>query len=89
MSENPFVRELEDDDQILALLSTQRSWSAYALCDLEAPHRQYARYIGAVRNGRVTALVLAYCPPSFTSLQPCGDPGDVSMILSQAPRLPV
>jgi RimJ/RimL family protein N-acetyltransferase len=88
LSEMPIVCELDDDDQILELLSTQRPWSAYALCDLDPPHREFARYIGALRGGSLTAAVLVYSPPTFTSLQPFGDPADVSAIMSQAGHLP-
>lgn len=89
--ENDMDREivdLTDDAVIVPVLENQRQWAAYALCDLEQPHRQYARYIGAVRAGRVEAVVLAYAPPGFTSLLPSGSADGVGAILATVPNLP-
>ena len=82
------IVDLTDDAVIVPVLENQRQWAAYALCDLEQPHRQYARYIGAVRAGRVEAVVLAYAPPGFTSLLPSGSADGVGAILATVPNLP-
>lgn len=85
---NEGIVDLTDDRAIVPVLEERRRWAAYALCDLEQPHRQYARYIGAVRGGRAEAVVLAYAPPGFTSLLPCGSAEGVRTILARAPDLP-
>jgi RimJ/RimL family protein N-acetyltransferase len=82
------IVELDDDRQIAPMLESQRAWAAYALCDLEAPHRQHARFIGAVTAGRVTAVVLVYTPAGFTSVLPSGEPEDVAAILAETRDLP-
>jgi GNAT superfamily N-acetyltransferase len=82
------IVELGDDRQIAPLLESQRAWAAYALCDLEPPHRRHARFIGAVNGGRVTAVVLVYTPAGFTSVLPSGDPEDVAAILAETIDLP-
>ncbi len=82
------IVDLTDDAVIVPVLENQRHWAAYALCDLEPPHRQYARYIGAVRAGRVEAVTLVYAPPGFTSLLPSGSADGVRAILAGAPDLP-
>jgi RimJ/RimL family protein N-acetyltransferase len=79
---------LDDDPQIASFLESQRAWAAYALCDLEPPHRQYARFIGALSQGRLRAVVLIYAPPGFTSVLPTGEPEDVAAILAEATDLP-
>ncbi len=80
--------ELDDDRQIASVLEAQRAWAAYALCDLEPPHRQYARFIGAMADGGLRAVVLIYTPPGFTSVLPTGDPEAVAAILAEAADLP-
>ncbi len=82
------ILELHDDRHIASFLEYRRAWAAYALCDLEAPHRQYARFIGALTDGRVTAVVLVYAPPGFTSVLPSGEPEDVAAILAETTGLP-
>jgi len=82
------IVDLTDDAVIVPVLENQRHWAAYALCDLEPPHRQYARYIGAVRAGRVEAVALVYAPPGFTSLLPSGSADGVRAILAGASDLP-
>jgi GNAT superfamily N-acetyltransferase len=82
------IIELNDDRQIASLLESQRTWAAYALCDLEPPHRRHARFIGAVTAGRLTAVVLVYTPPGFTSVLPSGEPADVAAILAETTDLP-
>jgi ribosomal protein S18 acetylase RimI-like enzyme len=83
------IIELEDDALLTAVLEPQRRWSAYALCDLEPPHRQYARFIGARRNGVLRTVVLVYRPPGFTSVLPCGRSEDVAAILAATEGLPL
>ena len=83
------VVELEDEGRIAAALADDRGWAAYALCDLEPANRRYARYVGAIQDGRVLAVVLAYSPPGFTSIVPCGDPAGVAAILRHAQGLPL
>ena len=85
---NESVVDLTDDAAIVPVLEAQRHWAAYALCDLEPPHRPYARYIGAVRAGRVDAVALVYAPPGFTSLLPSGSAEGVRAILAGARDLP-
>ena len=82
------ILELQDDALLTAVLEPQRRWAAYALCDLEPPHRQYARFIGAMRDGVLRAVVLVYCPPGFTSVLPCGPAEEVAAILTKAEELP-
>jgi GNAT superfamily N-acetyltransferase len=82
------VTDLQADDAIVPLLEQDRVWAAYALCDLEQPQRQYARYVGAVRDGRTTAIVLVYAPPGFTSLSTYGAEVALRPIVAQAPNLP-
>jgi len=88
VSEQGTVVELEDDTVIAAVLELQRRWAAYALCDLEPPHRQYARFIGAARDGTIRSMVLIYSPPGFTAVLPCGAPDEVAAILAVAVGLP-
>ena len=83
------VVELEDEGRIAAALADDRGWAAYALCDLEPANRRYARYLGAIQDGRVLAVVLAYSPPGFTSIVPCGDPAGVAAIMAEARGLPL
>lgn len=82
------VVELEDEGRIAAALADDRGWAAYALCDLESANRRYARYLGAIQDGRVLAVVLAYSPPGFTSLVPCGDPAGVAAVMAEDRGLP-
>lgn len=88
MPDSVEIVDLHDDDAIVPVLEQDRTWAAYALCDLEPPHRAHARYVGAVRDGRVSAAVLAYTPPDFTSLSTYGEPSDVAAILAAAHDLP-
>lgn len=77
-----------DDAQIASLLERDRDWCAYGLCDLAHAYRPYARYIGALRGGTVTAIVLLYTPPGLIVLSPFGDADGVRAILAAAPDLP-
>src|SRR6185437_10376749 len=88
VDERLIISELQDDAVLTAVLEPQRRWAAYALCDLEPPHRQYARFLGAMRDGVLQAVVLIYCPPGFTSVLPCGAAEDVAAILASAEELP-
>ena len=81
------VRDLPDEE-ILPVLEQDRRWAAYPLCDLEPPYRQHARFIGAARAGRTRGLVLAYSPPEFSALQPCGEGDAIRAILLQVRDLP-
>jgi ribosomal protein S18 acetylase RimI-like enzyme len=82
------IVELTDDAVILPVLERERRWAAYALCDLEAPYRAHARYIGAVDGDRARAVVLVYALPSFMALLPCGDLRAVGAIMAEAESLP-
>ena len=88
MDERLTILELHDDALLAAVLEPQRRWAAYALCDLEPPHRQYARFVGAMRGGVLRAVVLLYCPPGFTSVLPCGASEEVAAIMRAAEELP-
>lgn len=82
------VAELEDDAALAALLIAERAWAVYGLCDLEPPHRNRSRYIGAVRDGRVIAAVLIFSPGPYTSIIPYGDRQGIVAILTRADPLP-
>jgi GNAT superfamily N-acetyltransferase len=82
------IGDLQNDEAIAPLLEQDRVWAAYALCDLEQPQRQYARYLGAMRNARTSAIVLVYAPPGFTSLSTYGAEDDLRRIAAQATGLP-
>lgn len=82
------IVDIEDDARLTPVLEPVRRWSAYALCDMDPPHRQYARFIGAVRDDRVVAVLLIYTPPGFTSVLPSGAPDDIAAIMAQATDLP-
>jgi ribosomal protein S18 acetylase RimI-like enzyme len=82
------IVDLTDDAVILPVLQRDRRWAAYALCDLEAPYRAHARFIGALDGDHAHAVVLVYALPSFTALLPCGDPRAVRAIMAEAESLP-
>jgi GNAT superfamily N-acetyltransferase len=82
------IVDLTDDAVILPVLERDRRWAAYALCDLEAPYRAHARFIGAVDGDHARAVVLVYALPSFTALLPCGDPRAVRAFMAEAESLP-
>jgi len=82
------IVDLRSDDAITAVLEQDRVWAAYALCDLEPPHRAYARYVGVIRDGHATAVLLLYAPPGFTSLSAYGNAVDAATLFARAPRLP-
>lgn len=82
------VVELGDDAAIRAALEPDPAWAAYALCDLEPPYRPAARYVGAVGNGAIAAIVLLYALPGGTSLMPCGNHDGVRAIMEAVSKLP-
>jgi GNAT superfamily N-acetyltransferase len=82
------IVDLTDDAVILPVLERDRRWAAYALCDLGAPYRAHARFIGAVDGDHARAVVLVYALPSFMALLPCGDPRAVRAIMAEAESLP-
>lgn len=82
------VVELTDEAAILPLLERDRRWAVFALTDLDAPHREHARYIGAVADGVTKAIVLVYAPPGLSVLSPCGDEAGVREIMRRARDLP-
>ena len=82
------VEELVDDPAIAAFLEHERRWTAYGLCDLDVPYRRHARYMGAVHEGRLIAIVLVYAPPGFNGMLPFGDAEGVATILTTAHGLP-
>ncbi|HEX6506754.1 MAG TPA: GNAT family N-acetyltransferase [Chloroflexota bacterium] len=82
------VTELNDDATLAEFFKRDRLWMAYALCDLEPPYRASSRYLGAVQNDRVTAVVLVYAVPRFTGLLTFGDVAGVASILAEAQDLP-
>lgn len=77
------VGDIDDDLQIASLLQEQRCWSGYALCDLDPPWRDYARFVAAEENDHVLATVLFYAPPGITVIVPCGDRDGTAQILRQ------
>lgn len=82
------IVDLVEDAALLPVLELDRRWAGYALCDLDPHYRANARYIGAVRDGRVEAVVLIYTVPAFTALQPCGDHDAVRRVMEGAGGLP-
>lgn len=82
------VRNLTVDREILAVLNRHRIWAAYAICDLEAPHRQYARFVGAWRDRELPAAVLLYVAPRFATILPCGSAAGVRAVLAEVTGLP-
>lgn len=76
------VVELRDDERILTVLDRDRVWAAYAITDLAAPYRQYARFFAAERDGELDSVLLVYAAPGFTSLLPYGESGGIATILS-------
>jgi RimJ/RimL family protein N-acetyltransferase len=81
------IVELTDEALILPVLGQDTRWASYALCDLDAPHRAYARYLAPAESAP-EGIVLIYSPPGFTSLLPCGDSRAVWTILEGAGDLP-
>jgi ribosomal protein S18 acetylase RimI-like enzyme len=82
------MTEVTDNQEILPLLESDRRWSAYALCDLDPPFRNHARFIGATRDSALCALVLVYAPPDFKAVLPYGDIDGVKAIFQTASGLP-
>ncbi len=82
------IVEMVDDDHILRFLERDRLWSAYAICDLEPPHRASARYLASLIDGHPEAMVLVFAPPSFTALLSFGDQQGVERIVASATNLP-
>jgi ribosomal protein S18 acetylase RimI-like enzyme len=85
------VRLLRDDATILELLEQDRRWAAYALCDVDRPYRDRARFIGALRVGRAEALVLLYrlqWLPGAHALLVFGDPEAARAIFARYRRFP-
>lgn len=82
------IIEMVDDDRILRFLKRDRLWSAYGICDLEAPHRASARYLASLVDGQPAAMVLVFAPGSFTALLSFGDQHGVERIVATATDLP-
>jgi ribosomal protein S18 acetylase RimI-like enzyme len=82
------IRELRDDSLILPLLEQDRRWAVYALCDLDPPYRENSRYLGAIRDGRVYAVLLLYRLPKFVTIAPFGDTQGVLDIFAGTADLP-
>lgn len=82
------VAELQDEPLILPVLERDRWWSAYGLCDLDAPYRSHARFVGAMLDGRVEAVLLNYAPPGLCVLIPAGRASGVYALFNQAQNLP-
>jgi ribosomal protein S18 acetylase RimI-like enzyme len=82
------VIELRDDSLILPVLEQDRSWAAFALCDLDEPYCRYARFVGTLKHGQCEAVLLIYTPPGFNVLIPCGSPDLVGLLVEQGPDLP-
>lgn len=81
------IIDLADETLILPALEQDRVWASYALCDLDPPHRSYARFVGTAGEAP-EAVVLVYSPPGFTSLLPCGESRVVRRILEGVTWLP-
>ncbi len=82
------IADLDDDDAILSVLNRDRGWAVYAICDLDPPQREHARYIGAWHDDLLEAVVLIFRPPDFTVMVPCGDPDGVRSVFATAGGLP-
>lgn len=82
------VSYVYDEGAIVRLLERDRAWSAYALSDLEPPHREHTRFMGAWHGSNLVSIVLVYTPPSFTSVLLYGDDAGVGTILREASDLP-
>jgi ribosomal protein S18 acetylase RimI-like enzyme len=86
MSES--IVELTNDSLILPVLERDRIWAAFALCDLDLPYRERARFIGVTGDGNVSAALLIYSLPRLPALSVYGDEEGVHRLFGQAHRLP-
>ena len=69
-----------DEDAILAILESDRTWCAYALADLAPPWRAHADW-----SARAESLVLVYRGLSPPVLFGTGDPQELKALLEEVP----
>jgi ribosomal protein S18 acetylase RimI-like enzyme len=88
LAEDWHVRLLEDESEIAGPLEQDRRWTAYALCDLDPPYRERARFIGAETSGSLGAIVLLYRLPRAHALLCFGDVAGVQAIFESYQEFP-
>ncbi len=82
------VRPLTDLDVIRAFLETDRTWTAYALGDLDPGLRRWCEWVGAEDDHGLRALALlfkGFDPPTLLTI---GDAQSIALILGLALRAP-
>jgi GNAT superfamily N-acetyltransferase len=82
------VSASDDDQAIYALLSRDRIYSAYAICDLEADCRQRSRFLVAEDDHVMLGLWLFFGLRDAAAAFALGEPDALKTILTQAPELP-
>jgi ribosomal protein S18 acetylase RimI-like enzyme len=82
------VATLSGDELLLPRLLEDPPWTAYALCDLDPPYRENARFIGFIDESGLNSVVLLYALPGSHALLAFGDPAGVGIILAHTPDLP-
>lgn len=82
------VEETDDETSILPLLEIDRTWAAYALCDLDPPYRQNARLVAAFAGADALAVILLYSLPGVTAVLPYGNDRGIEAIFSEYDLLP-
>jgi len=82
------VSASDDDQAIYALLSRDRIYSAYAICDLEADCRQRSRFLVAEDDHVMLGLWLFFGLHDAAAAFALGEPDALKTILEQAPELP-
>ncbi len=83
------VREATGEDELLPPLSADRTWCAYALCDLDPRYRTAARFVVARDGTRPRGVALLYTLPQHTVLFLHGANAVLSALMAQltdAPR---
>jgi ribosomal protein S18 acetylase RimI-like enzyme len=82
------IAEVTNDDDVLRIFQGERTWSVYALCDLDEPYRRFVRYLGAWEAERLVSVVQVFSPEGFTSILPYGMHEGVAAILDSSAVLP-
>ena len=71
------------EPSLLTLLSADRGWSAYALCDLEPSYLPYCHFLGSWRDRNLNAVLFIFASPGFTAISAHGTAG-VDVLLAAA-----